>query len=212
TNVFPFLPTAPYEALVFAYQAVDTGILGTGVINGQGNVISTSTNRPAGTGTGATRFEGPSYIGTTAGTPTTLYSWWTLPAPPTGATLNGTSWYSAPQTDIPTSNGPARPWLVEFYECSDVTVNGITLVDSPMWNLVLRYSSYITVTNSPVQTYSAAAATIPASTIGPNTDGIDPVGSSFLTISNINIQVGDDDVAIKSGLPTDVVAGVQLPP
>ena len=34
TNVFPFLPTAPYEALVFAYQAVDTGIIGTGVIIG----------------------------------------------------------------------------------------------------------------------------------------------------------------------------------
>src|SRR5208282_316588 len=40
TNVFPFQPTAPYEALIFAYQAVDTGIIGGGVINGQGNVVS----------------------------------------------------------------------------------------------------------------------------------------------------------------------------
>jgi polygalacturonase len=212
TNVYPYLPTAPYEALVFAYQAVDTGIIGSGVINGQGNVVSTSTNRPAGTGTGATRFQGPSYIGTTVGTPTSLYSWWTLPTPGNGVTLNGTTWYRAPQTDIPTSNGTTRPWLVEFYECSDVLVNGITLVDSPMWNLVLRYSSYITITNYHVQNYSDAAATIPAPTIGPNTDAIDPVGSSFLTISNIAVQVGDDDVAIKSGLPTDVVSGVQFPP
>ena len=101
---------------------------------------------------------------------------------------------------------------MEFYECSDVTVNGITLVNSPMWNLVLRYSSNITVTNYHVQNYSDPANTIPAPTIGPNTDGIDPVGSSFLTISNIFVQVGDDDVAIKSGLPTDVVSGIQLPP
>jgi polygalacturonase len=212
TNVFPFLPTVPYEALVFAYQAFDTGIIGTGTINGQGNVTSTSTNRPAGTGTGATRFDGPSYIGTTVGNPSTLYSWWTLPSPGTGPTLNGTSWYNAPQTDIPTSNGVARPWLVEFYECHDVTVNGITLVDSPMWNLVLRYSSYITVTNYHVQNYSDPGATVPAPTIGPNTDGIDPVGASFLTISNIFIQVGDDDVAIKSGLPLDVISGIQFPP
>ncbi len=162
TNVFPFVPTAPYEALVFAYQAVDTGILGTGTINGQGNVVSVSTNRPAGTGTGATRFEGPSYIGTTVGTPTSLFSWWTLPPPANGAALNGTTWYSAPQTDIPTSNGVTRPWLVEFYECSNVLVNGITLVNSPMWNLVLRYSSHITVTNYHVQNYSDPAATIPA--------------------------------------------------
>jgi polygalacturonase len=212
TNVSPYVPTAPYEALVFAHQALDTGIIGSGVINGQGNVVSDSNNRPAGTGTGATRFDGPSYIGTTVGTPTSLYSWWTLPSPGNGASLNGTTWYKAPQTDIPTSNGPARPWLVEFYECSNVLVNGITLVDSPMWNLVLRYSSHITVTNYHVQNYSDAAATIPAPTIGPNTDGMDPVGSSYLTISNIFVQVGDDDIAIKSGLPTDVVSGVQLPP
>jgi polygalacturonase len=212
TNVFPFVPKAPYEALIFAYQAVNTGIIGTGTINGQGNVVSTSTNRPAGTGTGVTRFEGPSYIGTTVGTPTSLYSWWTMPTPGNGVSLNGTTWYKAPQTDIPTSNGAARPWLVEFYECNGVMVNGITLVDSPMWNLVLRYSSNITITNYHVQNYSDAAATIPAPTIGPNTDGIDPVGSSYITISDIAIQVGDDDVAIKSGLPTDVVSGVQQPP
>jgi len=212
TNVFPFVPTAPYEALVFAYQAVDTGIIGTGTINGQGNVVSTSTNRPAGTGTGANRYDGPSYIGTTVGTPTSLYSWWTLPSPGNGVSLNGTTWYKDPQTDIPTSNGVTRPWLVEFYECSNVTVNGITLVDSPMWNLVLRYSSYITVTNYHVQNYSDPGATIPAPTIGPNTDGIDPVGASFLTISQIAVQVGDDDIAIKSGLPLDVVSGVQMPP
>jgi polygalacturonase len=211
TNVFPFLPTLPYEALVFAYQAVDTGILGTGTINGQGNVVSTSTNRPAGTGTGTTRFDGPSYIGTSVGTPTTKYSWWTLPTPGSGVSLNGTTWYKAPQTDIPTSNGTARPWLVEFYECNSVTVNGITLVNSPMWTMVLRYSSNINVSNYHVQDYSDAAATIPSST-GSNTDGIDPVGSSFVTITNFTVQNGDDIIAIKSGLPKDVVNGIQLPP
>jgi polygalacturonase len=210
TNVFPFVPTAPYEALISAFQATDTGIIGTGTINGQGNVVSTSTNRPAGTGTGANRFTGPSYINS-VGSPTALYSWWTMPTPGNGATLNGTTWYAAPQTDIPTSNGPARPWLVEFYQCDNVTVNGITLEDSPMWNMVLRNSSHITLTNYHVQNFSDAAATILSPSTGPNTDGIDPVGSSFVTISNINVQVGDDDVAIKSGLPTDVVAGVQLP-
>jgi polygalacturonase len=205
----PYAPTAPYEALVFAYQAVDTGIIGTGTINGQGNVTSTSTNRPAGTGTGANRFTGASYIGTTVGTSSSLYSWWTLPSPPTGPTVNGTPWYAAPQTDIPTSNGPARPWLIEFYQCSNVTVNGITLVDSPMWNMVLRYSNNITVSNYHVQNYSDAAATILAPTIGPNTDGMDVVGSYNVAISNINEQVGDDDVAIKSGLPLWVQSGVQ---
>ena len=64
----PVPPTAPYEALVFAFQAVDTGIIGTGTINGQGNVVSTTTNRPAGTGingvaAGPITASNPSYLG-----------------------------------------------------------------------------------------------------------------------------------------------------
>jgi polygalacturonase len=207
----PYAPVAPYEALVFAYQATDTGIIGTGTINGQGNVVSTSTDRPAGTGTGANRFTGPSYIGTTVGTPSTLYSWWTLPTPGNGAVVNAVTWYKAPQTDIPTSNGAARPWLVEWYQCQNVTVNGITLVDSPMWTMVARYSSNINISNYHVQDYSNAAATIPSST-GSNTDGFDPVGSSFVTITNFTVQNGDDIIAIKSGLPLWVQSGVQGAP
>ncbi len=99
---------------------------------------------------------------------------------------------------------------MEFYECNNVTVNGITLVNSPMWTMVSRYSSNINITNYHVQDYSDAAATIPAST-GSNTDGFDPVGSSFITISNFTVQNGDDIIAIKSGLPKDVINGVQMP-
>ncbi len=224
TNVFPYQPTPPYEALVFAFHAVDTGIIGTGTINGQGNVTSTTTNRPAGTGingyaAGPITVGNPSYVNSVE-PPTAMNCWWNpggsnactaFPTPGNGASVNGTTWYAAPQADIPTSNGPARPWLVEFYQCSNVTINGITLVDSPMWNLVLRNDSNVTVSNYHVQNYSDPAATIPAGSIGTNTDGMDPVGTSFLTVTNINVQVGDDDVAIKSGLPTDVVSGVQEP-
>ena len=63
----PYAPSTPYEALVFAYQATDTGIIGTGTINGQGNVTSTTTNRPAGTGVngfaaGPITGSNPSYV------------------------------------------------------------------------------------------------------------------------------------------------------
>src|SRR5580658_3514487 len=198
TNVFPFVPTAPYEALIFAYQAVDTGIIGTGTINGQGNVTSTTTNRPAGTGVngfaaGPITGGNPSYINSVESS-STMNCWWSpgganactaLPTPGNGATVNGTTWYATPQTDVPTSNGPVRPWLVEFNQCTNVTVNGVTLVDSPMWNLVFRWSSNITVTNYHVQNYNDPATTSPSGTIGTNTDGMDPVGSSYMTISNI---------------------------
>ncbi|HTS20691.1 MAG TPA: glycosyl hydrolase family 28 protein [Casimicrobiaceae bacterium] len=222
TNKYPYMPTAPYEALVFAFQAVNTGIIGGGVINGQGNVTSSTTNRPAGTGVngfaaGPITASNPSYVDSLAAGPTAQYCWWSpgaphactpFPTPGNGVTVNGTQWYLAPQEDIPTSNGPARPWLVEFYQCSNVMVNGITLVNSPMWNMVFRFDTNVTVTNYHVQNYSDPQATVPAPTIGTNTDGMDPVGTSYMTITNVNESVGDDDVAIKSGLPLNVVNGV----
>src|ERR1700678_3663694 len=80
TNVFPYTPTAPYEALIFAFQAVDTGIIGAGTINGQGNVASTTTNRPAGTGTngyaaGPITPTNPSYVNSVESA-TTMNCWW----------------------------------------------------------------------------------------------------------------------------------------
>jgi polygalacturonase len=182
-GTFPYTPTKPYQCLICAYQAVDTGIIGTGSIDGQGNAAGSNVN---------------------GGTTT---AWWSLPSPGNGPSLNGTTWYKAPYGDIPTSNGtPQRPWLVEFYECSGVTVNGITLINSPMWTMVFRYSSNITVSNYHVQDYSNATLTTPSGT-GPNSDGIDLVGASYVSITDIAVQNGDDDIAIKSGLPMDVVNG-----
>ena len=152
------------EALVSAYRTVYTGIVGPGTIDGQG---------------GAPALDGGS-------------SWWKLAHPP-GATIDGTTWYAAPYTDVPTSNGVPRPWLVEFYECDNVTVNHITLTNAPMWNLVFRYSNHITVSE-----YTATVT--PDSRIA-HTDGIDLIGSSNATLLFLNIATGGDAVALKSGLP-----------
>ena len=102
-----------------------------------------------------------------------------------------------------------RPWLVEFYECNGVTVNGITLINSPMWTMVFRYSGNITVSNYHVQNYSNATLTTKANT-GGNTDGIDLVGASYVSMTNVTFNDGDDGLAIKSGLPMDVVRGVAV--
>ena len=111
-------------------------------------------------------------------------SWWQL-THPSGAT-----------PDIPTSNGVPRPWLVEFYQCDRVAVNNVTFTNAPMWNLVFRYSSHITV--------SEYTATVTPEASIPHTDGIDLVGSSYATLLFLNIATGGDGVALKSGLPLDV--------
>jgi len=60
-----------------------------------------------------------------------------------------------------------------------------------------------------VQSYSDGALTMPAAT-GGNTDGIDLVGASYVNIANMTAADGDDDIAIKSGLPLSVVNGVTV--
>ena len=103
----------------------------------------------------------------------------------------GIAYYVAPYTDVPTSNGMPRPWLIEFYQCLNVSVANVTLQNSPMWHLALRFSNKVNVTGLKVATAGTS----------PNTDGVDLVGSTNVTIANANLADGDDNVAIKSGLP-----------
>ncbi len=84
-----------------------------------------------------------------------------------------------------------RPWLLEFYKCDTVTISGVKLQNPPYWTQALRFSSNIT-------EYGVVISAPPGST---NTDGVDVVGSTYVTLSDLNIGVNDDNIAIKSGLP-----------
>jgi polygalacturonase len=116
-------------------------------------------------------------------------SYWQLAA----NAKNVTSYPGFP--DIPTSNGLPRPWLVEFYKCSHVFVSDVLLTNSPMWDLGLRYDTDVVVNGLRVFN----DANDPTGAL--NTDGIDLVGSNDVFLTNLNINTGDDDVAMKSGLP-----------
>jgi polygalacturonase len=82
-----------------------------------------------------------------------------------------------------------RPRLVVFDHCKHLRVEGVTIQNSPMWQLVLYYSDDITIRNIKVLAPSNS----------PNTDAIDPFSSSNIRIDHVLADVGDDDIAIKSG-------------
>ncbi|MFY9856050.1 MAG: glycoside hydrolase family 28 protein, partial [Terracidiphilus sp.] len=82
-----------------------------------------------------------------------------------------------------------RPRLVVFDHCKHVRVEGVTIQNSPMWQLVPYYSDDVTIRNIKVL----------APARSPNTDAIDPFSSSNVRIENVFADVGDDDIAIKSG-------------
>jgi polygalacturonase len=82
-----------------------------------------------------------------------------------------------------------RPRLVVFDHCRHVLVEGVTLQNSPMWQLVPYNSDDVTIRN--IRVLAPAKS--------PNTDAIDPFSSSNVVIDHVYADVGDDDIAIKSG-------------
>lgn len=82
-----------------------------------------------------------------------------------------------------------RPKLIIFDHCKNVRVEGVTIQNSPMWQLVPYYSDNVVIRK----------VRILAPQHSPNTDAIDPFSSSNVVIDHVFADVGDDDVAIKSG-------------
>jgi len=89
------------------------------------------------------------------------------------------------------STADPRPRLVVFDHCKHVLVEGITIQNSPDWQLVPYYSDDVTIRNIKVLAPAHSS----------NTDGIDPFSSSNVRIDHVLVDVGDDNIAIKSGMP-----------
>ena len=102
-------------------------------------------------------------------------SWWQMARAVTNAGVMG--------------NAHPRPRLVVFDHCRNVRVEGVTLQNSPFWQLVPYYSYNVLIRN----------VRILAPEHSPNTDAVDPFSSSNVRIEHLYADVGDDDIAIKSG-------------
>lgn len=85
--------------------------------------------------------------------------------------------------------GVVRPRLVVFDHCKHIRMEGVTVQNGPFWQIVLYYSDEIVLRNIRVL----------ADPDSPNTDAIDPFASSNILIDHVFADVGDDNIAIKSG-------------
>jgi polygalacturonase len=103
----------------------------------------------------------------------------------------GESWWKMARSvkDAGVMGVHPRPRLVVFDHCKHVRVEGVTLQNAAFWQLVPYYSDDIVIRNIRVLA--------PANS--PNTDAVDPFSSSNVTIDHLYADVGDDDIAIKSG-------------
>ncbi|GAB1516072.1 glycoside hydrolase family 28 protein [Actinophytocola sp. KF-1] len=84
-----------------------------------------------------------------------------------------------------------RPSFVQPYRCRDVLVEGVTIVNSPMWEV------------HPVLSRNVLVRDVTVVTHGPNNDGCNPESSKDVVIRGCTFDTGDDCVAIKSGRNAD---------
>jgi polygalacturonase len=87
--------------------------------------------------------------------------------------------------------GYLRPSFLEPYRCTNVLIEGVTITNSPMWEVHPVLSRNVTVRNVSISTH------------GPNNDGCDPESCTDVLIEGCVFDTGDDCIAIKSGRNAD---------
>ncbi len=92
-----------------------------------------------------------------------------------------------PQRNPPFADETHRPFIINFRNCRNVTVRGITLKESSCWVQLYRNCDHVTIENITVRT----AATI-------TNDGIDLDGCTHAVVRNCDIDSEDDGICLKS--------------
>lgn len=85
-------------------------------------------------------------------------------------------------------NSGLRPSFIQFVNCQNILIEGITIGDGPMWTIHPIYSENIIIRDVNIKTHSM------------NTDGIVIDSSKNVLVENSDFSTGDDSIAIKSGL------------
>lgn len=84
-----------------------------------------------------------------------------------------------------------RPNFIQPYRCQHVLIEGVTIVNSPMWEIHPVLCTNVTVRNVSINSH------------GPNNDGCDPESCRDVLIEGCTFDTGDDCIALKSGRNED---------
>jgi polygalacturonase len=84
-----------------------------------------------------------------------------------------------------------RPNFIQLYRCGNVLVEGVTIVNSPMWEIHPVLCTNVTVRGVTITSH------------GPNNDGCDPESCRDVLIEGCRFDTGDDCIALKSGRNND---------
>lgn len=155
---------------IYAYEQTNVGITGEGTLDGQGKAFFWKWH-------GNPRYGGNPDV---------------LSQKPDRAKL-----YEMMQKGVPVAerifgeNHYLRPQFIQPYKCKNVLIEGLKIVDSPMWEV------------HPVLCENVIVRKLHISTHGPNNDGCDPESCKDVLIEDCFFDTGDDCIAIKSGRNED---------
>ncbi len=84
-----------------------------------------------------------------------------------------------------------RPNFIQPYRSRNVLIDGLTIVNSPMWEIHPVLCQSVTVRNVTIRSH------------GPNNDGCNPESCRDVLIEGCTFDTGDDCIALKSGRNDD---------
>jgi polygalacturonase len=84
-----------------------------------------------------------------------------------------------------------RPNFIQPYKCKNVLIEGVKIINSPMWEVHPVLCENVTVNKVSIASH------------GPNNDGCDPESCKDVLIKDCYFDTGDDCIAIKSGRNND---------
>ena len=84
-----------------------------------------------------------------------------------------------------------KPNMIEPYECENVLIEGVTIVDYPFWCIHPTFSKNVTVRKVRLDSHNS------------NNDGINPDSSTDVLIEDCWLDQSDDAIAIKAGRDQD---------
>lgn len=85
-----------------------------------------------------------------------------------------------------------RPRNLLLYDSRDVTVENLTLLRSPFWNLHVCYCEHVRIDGIKVRDCG-----------GPSTDGVDIDSSCDVEVAHCDIDCNDDNICLKAGRDAD---------
>ena len=157
--------------LIYAYEQTNIAITGEGTLDGQGKSFFWKWH-------GNPRYGGDPNVISQRAARAKLYEFMGRNAPVEERIFGGEKDY-------------LRPQFIQPYKCKNVLIEGVRIVDSPMWEV------------HPVLCENVIVRNLHIATHGPNNDGCDPESCKDVLIDNCFFDTGDDCIAIKSGRNDD---------